>query len=161
YPSARRFARVAESRYRESGDDRRLAQTLVLEGDISRAEGDLDAARANLRAALSSFSILEDSTSSARTLSALADICLSEGDYSAAEDFQMQALRQHPADVDALIGLGYAQWYLGSPADAETAFTQALSTNPQAARALAGRGQVRAEMREYALALADLDAALA
>lgn len=160
YPSARRFAQVAASRYRESGDDRRLAQTLVLEGDISRAEGDLDAARENLRAALSSFSILQDSNSTARTLSALAEISLSTGDYMAAEDFQMQALREHPASVEALIGLGYAQWYSGSPADAEITFNQALNWDPQAARALAGRGQVRAEMREYVVALADLDSAL-
>lgn len=160
YPMARRFAEAAASRYRESGDGRRLAQTLVLEGDISRAEGDLDAARENLRAALSSFSILEDRNSTARTLSALADVCLSAGDYSAAEDFQQQALRWYPADVEALIGLGYAQWYLGSPADAEVSFTQALSWNPREARALAGRGQVRAQMQEYETALADLDTAL-
>lgn len=158
---AHQFAQVAESRYRESGDERRLAQTLVLEGDISRAEGDLEAARENLRAALSRFSILEDSHSTARTLSALADVCLSAGDYSAAEDFQLQALSRHPSNVDALIGLGFVQWYSGSPADAEVTFTQALSWDRRAARALAGRGQVRMQMGEYYGARADLDAALA
>jgi len=65
-----------------------------------------------------------------------------------------------PADVQALIGLGYALWYDGSPADAEVTFAQALTWNAESAAALGGRGQVRAELREYSDALADLDAAL-
>jgi tetratricopeptide (TPR) repeat protein len=45
--------------------------------------------------------------------------------------------------------------------NAEATFTQALRWDAAAARAFGGRGQVRAEMREYATALADLDPALA
>ncbi len=156
-----RFAQEAESRYRESGDSRRLAQTLVLEGDISRAEGDLNAARENLNAALANFSILGDPNARAETLSALADVCITVGDYDAAEDFGLQALVLQPSSSDALLGLGYAQWYQGSPADAETTFSNILTWNPHHARALAARGQVRNDMGQYNAALADLDLALA
>jgi tetratricopeptide (TPR) repeat protein len=160
YASAHRFAQVAASRYRSTGDDRRLAHTLVLEGDIARSEGDFPTAQESLRAALSTFDILQDRYSTVRTLSALADLCASNGDYATAEEFQRQAVSRLPTDVDALIGLGYAQWYGGAPADAETTFTQALGWNLRAGRALAGRGQVRVEMREYETGLKDLNNAL-
>jgi len=161
YPNAHRLAQVAASRYESEGDERRLAQTLVLEGDIARAEGDLDTARESLREALSRFDILEDRNSTVRTLSALADVYVSAGDYSTAEDLQRQAVSRLPTDVEALIGLGYAQWYGGSAADAEATFTQVLSWNAGVGRALGARGQVRNELREYQSALVDLDQALA
>ncbi len=161
YPSARRFAQAAESRYRDSGDSRRLAQTLVLSGDISRAEGDLNGARESLRKALRSFAVLDDSVATTRTLSALADVSMSAGDYAAAEDLQGQALQKRPSDVEARIGLGYAQWYQGSSADAEATFNGAIESQPDSGRALAARGQVRVQLREYEAALEDLDLALA
>ncbi len=160
YASAHRFAQVAASQYRSTGDERRLAHTLVLEGDIARSEGDFLTAQENLRAALSTFDILQDRYSTVRTLSALADLSASTGDFAAAEELQRQAVSRLPTDVQALIGLGYAQWYGGAPADAEATFTQALSWNIRASRALAGRGQVRVEMRDYQAGLRDLDNAL-
>ena len=161
YPSAHRYAQVAADRYRESGDERRLAHALVLAGDISRAEGDFGAAEENLEAALSRFTMLEDRNFTVRTLSALGDIRFSLGDYTTAAEFQREAVERLPTDIDALIGLGYAQWYGGLTADSEATFTQALRGGAKAARAFGGRGQVRAEMREYGDALADLDDALA
>jgi len=161
FRSAHRFAGAAAVGYRAAGDTRRLAYTLVLQGDIARTEGDLGTAEESLQAALSAFTVLQDRNSTARTLSALADVRFSAGDYLTAAQFQREAVSQLPTDVDALIGLGYAQWYGGSPADAEATFTQALGWDAAAARAFGGRGQVLAEMREYATALADLDPAIA
>ncbi len=160
FSSARRFAHAALVGYQESGDIRRLAYALALKGTIARAEGSLLDAEEDFRAALSMFVTLADRHSTVRTLSALADIRFLAADYLAAAEFQREAVAQLPTAVDALIGLGYALWYGGSPADAEATFSQALAKNAMAARALAGRGQVRAEMREYAVALADLDHAL-
>jgi len=161
FPSAHRFARAAAANYRQAGDSRRMAYALVLEGDIARSEGDLNAAQQNLQAALSEFAILEDRNSTVRTLSALANVYFLDGDYQTAADFDRQAVERLPTDVQALIGLGYALWYGGSTADADATFTQALSWDGSSASALAGRGQVRAEMREHAAALADLDSAFA
>jgi tetratricopeptide (TPR) repeat protein len=158
--SARRFAHAALVSYQESGDMRRLAYALILKGTIARAEGNLSEAEEDFRAALSRFVTLDDRHSTVRTLSALADIRFLASDYLAAAEFQREAVAQLPTAVDALIGLGYALWYGGSPADAEATFSQALARNAMAVRALAGRGQVRSEMREYAVALADLDQAL-
>ena len=57
------------------------------------------------------------------------------------------AVDKLPTDTDALIGLGYALWYGGFPADADATFSQAIIWDGSAVRAYVGRGQVRAEMR--------------
>jgi tetratricopeptide (TPR) repeat protein len=158
--SAQRYAKKAAERYRSTGDERRLAHTLMLRGDIARADGDIDSAKENFNAALNRFTALEDRNLTARTLSALADIQILTGDYPSAVVLQELAVQQLPTDTDALIGLGYAQWYSGYPADADATFSQAITWDPGAARAYVGRGQVRAEMREYAAALADVGRAL-
>jgi tetratricopeptide (TPR) repeat protein len=132
----------------------------MLRGDIARARGDLGYAEENFQEALSRFSVLQDRNHTARTLSALGAIRALEGDYHRAEEFQRLAVDTLPTDVGALTGLGYAQWYGGSPANAEASFTQALAWDAGAALAISGRGQVRAEMREYGAALVDLDQAL-
>jgi tetratricopeptide (TPR) repeat protein len=160
FPSAHRFAQAAAADYREAGDTRRLAHALVLQGDIARTEGDLVAAERSLHAALSTFTVLQDHNSEVRTLSALANVHFTAGEYDKAAGFQREAVDLRPADAEALLGLGYALWYGGSAADAEATFTLALRSDPRSASAAAGRGQVRAEMREYATALSDLDQAL-
>jgi tetratricopeptide (TPR) repeat protein len=160
FASAHRFAQRAVDAYRELGDNRRLAYALVLQGDIARIGGDLASAEENLQAALSTFASIDDSNLTARALSALADVHFSGGDYQRAAEFQREAIDRRPTDVQALVGLGYALWYGGSPADAEVTFAQALTWDAESASALGGRGQVRAEMREYDDALADLDIAL-
>lgn len=160
YTSAHRFVRQVVEAYRNSSDYRRLAYALVLKGDISLSEGDLRSAEESFQEALSTFSAFDDSNLTARILSALANVHFSAGDYGAAADYQRQAIGMRPTDVHALIGLGYALWYEGSPADAEITFAQALTWNAESAAALGGRGQVRAELREYADALVDLDAAI-
>ena len=160
FPSARRFAQAAAADYLEAGDTRRLAHALVLQGDIARTEGDFTAAERSLQAALSTFTVLQDRNSAVRTLSALANVHFTAGDYAKAADFQREAVGRLPADAEALLGLGYALWYGGSPADAEATFTLALRSDAGSASGYGGRGQVLAEMREYAAALADLDRAL-
>jgi tetratricopeptide (TPR) repeat protein len=160
FPSAHRFAEAAAFSYRESGNTRRLGYALVLQADVARAEGDLHAAEEHLHVALSLFAVLEDRNLTARTLSALADVRFLAGDYQEAAQYQRDAVDNLATDVDALVGLGYAQWYGGSPADAEATFSQAITWDAKAARAFGGRGQVLAEMNEYATALTNLDPAL-
>jgi tetratricopeptide (TPR) repeat protein len=158
--TAQSLADLVAERYRQSGDERQLAHALILLGDIAMARGDLDSAEENFQAALSRFSVLEDRNLTARMLSVLGEIRAVEGDYRRAEQFQQLAVDYVPTDVQALTGLGYAQWYGGSPANAEATFTQALDWDAGAVLAICGRGQVRAELREYGSALADLDEAL-
>lgn len=157
---AHRLAGLAAARYRNSGDEREYAHALMLRGNIACAQRDLSSAERDFRTALLRFTVLQDRNLIARTLSALAEVQFLAGDYKSASKFQQLAVAQLPTDVDALIGLGYAQWYAGSPADAEASFTQALTWDIHAARAFAGRGQVRAEMQDYAPALTDIDRAL-
>jgi tetratricopeptide (TPR) repeat protein len=78
-----------------------------------------------------------------------------------ANDFlARQAVDRMPGDVVALTGLAYAQWRGGSPADAEATFDQALKWDSETPLALAGRGQIRADLGRYEWALDDLDRAL-
>jgi tetratricopeptide (TPR) repeat protein len=146
--------------YRNPEDKRRLAHIVELQGEVARAQGDLSAAKQSFHSALYEFSVLEDIASQVRLLSALGDMYCSRGDYAKAVQYYQEAIQRLPADVDALTGLAYAQWYWGSPADAEATFTRALGWNRDKGRALVGRGQVRVELHEYPAALADLDRAI-
>ncbi|MFD0684434.1 tetratricopeptide repeat protein [Actinomadura fibrosa] len=143
-----------------SADQRRRASELMAEGERARDEGERAGAERSFRAALSLFVQLEDTHAAASALAALADLSMAEGRLGSATDLWRQAVARAPGDVEALTGLGYAQWLSGSPADAEATLEQALTRNRSAARALAGRGQVRAELGSYDAALADLDRAL-
>ncbi|MFI6292022.1 tetratricopeptide repeat protein [Nonomuraea sp. NPDC050790] len=165
FTGARRLASVAATRYQMAGDTRRQAQAMALHGEIALVEGDLSAARESFRRALNGFESLADRVSTARSLSALANVVATSGDHRAAADLYRQAVEVNRTDVEARTGLGFALWRLGSPADAEAEFTQALAARPggepaATARALSGRGQVRVDLRLYGKALDDLERAL-
>jgi tetratricopeptide (TPR) repeat protein len=139
---------------------RSLARAQTTRGDAAKAAGDIDEAERHFRSALSAYIELEDRFSSAQMLSELADLRFQSGDYASAVDLNRQAAERMPGSVPALTGLGYALWFAGSPADAEATFTQALYSDPYAPFALAGRGQVRADLGRFTEALFDLDLAL-
>jgi tetratricopeptide (TPR) repeat protein len=160
FASAQTFAEKAVENYKVDADTRRMGYALTMQAEIARAKGDLAAAEEYLQRALSIFMLLEDRDLVARSLSALADVRFANGDYPTAEQLQRDAVEQLPTYVDAIIGLGYAQWYEGSPADAAATFDQALGWDARAARAAGLRGQVLAEMEEYDAALTNLDSAL-
>lgn len=160
FAGAHRLIAIAVNEYRDSGDTRGLGHALELQGEIARVEGDLSAAKRSFSDALDEFSALEDAAAEVRLLSALGDVYGALGHYRKAVQFHQQASQRLPADVDALTGLGYAQWHWGSAADAEATFTRALGWNRDKGQALAGRGQVRVELRAYPAALADLDRAI-
>jgi tetratricopeptide (TPR) repeat protein len=161
FDTASRFADHVIEGYRESGESLRLGQALTQRASIARTAGNLLAAEGFLQDALSQFSQLADRDLTARTLAAIAQIHFDRHDYRAARDFNRNAVEELPSYIDAIIGLGYAQWCAGSPTDAEATFTLALGRGSGSARASGGRGQVLAEMREYGAALVDLDPALA
>jgi tetratricopeptide (TPR) repeat protein len=143
-----------------SAQERRRALALAAEGDRARGAGDRAGAERSFREALSLFALLEDPPAAARMLADLADLHLMAGDYAGATALRRQAIERHPYDVEALTGLGYAQWLGGSPADAEVTLSQALKWDRCAVRALALRGQIRADLGDYRGALQDLDDAL-
>jgi len=111
----------------------------------------------SLRAARSLYIMLDDGYWAARALASLAEILLSQGDYQQAAELSNQAADGIPGDTEALTTLAYAQWQAGSPADAEMTFSLVLHWDADTADALAGRGQVRADLGSYSLALDDLD----
>jgi tetratricopeptide (TPR) repeat protein len=150
----------AADQYHELGSIRRFADARELQGDIARAAGDLAGAERHFRAALNTFFLLEDRYGAARMLSTLADLHFAEGDYAEAVDLNRQAVERMPGDASALTGLAYAEWYAGSPADGEAIFDQVLRWDPTTVLALAGRGQIRADLGRYEQALEDLDQAL-
>lgn len=124
------------------------------------SQGDLPGAASRLREALSLFVMLDDGYSTGRALADLADVLLAQGDNLAAAELSGQAVDRIPGDTQALTTLGYAEWRAGSPSDAEVTFSRALHWAPDATGALAGRGQVRAELGNFADALDDLDRVL-
>jgi tetratricopeptide (TPR) repeat protein len=143
-----------------AGDWRGLAGARRRQGEIAWAAGSLEEAEAYLRAAMSLYVMLDDGHGAALMLISLARIRLALGDYLAAVDLSRQAAERVPGDTEALTILANAEWAAGSPADAEVTFSQVLRWDAEAAQALAGRGQVRADRGGYALALDDLDRAL-
>jgi tetratricopeptide (TPR) repeat protein len=80
-PTARRLAALAVSWYRNSGDERRLAHALMLQGNIAYAQGDLSSAENKFQAALARFTLLQDRNRTAEALSALGEIRGRMGDY--------------------------------------------------------------------------------
>lgn len=146
--------RAAIADWRGAADARRR------EAAAAEAAGDLAAADDHLRAALSLYVVLDDTFSAGRTLADLAEVRLDLGDFSGAAGLAWQAADRIPGDVQALTVLGYAEWQAGSPADAEATFSQALHWDSDAAAALAGRGQARADLGSYQAALDDLNRAL-
>lgn len=158
--AAQRHIEKAAAEYREAGNRRRLANAGVLQGEIARAAGDLVNAKRHFRAALMTFLLLDDRYSAARLLSTIAELYFIEGDYAEASELNRQAAERMPGDVGALTGLAYAQWYAGWPADAEATFDEVLRWDHNAALALAGRGQIRADLDKFGHALDDLDRAL-
>ncbi len=160
FVGAQRLIATAVRHYRDSNDARGVVYALELQGEIGRVGGDLSLARQSFQDALHESSVIGDAAAEVRLLSALGDIYAEFGDYVKAVQLHQQASQRLPADVDALTGLGYAQWYCGSPADAEATFTRALSWDRDKGQALAGRGQARVELREFPAALADLDRAM-
>lgn len=160
FTAAHRFAEKASEYYRETADLRRLGYALTLQASIANAEDDHESAKGYLQDALSKFAILEDRELVARTLSALADVSFADGDFNNAGELYSAAVDQLPTYVDAMIGLGFAEWYAGSPADAEATFALAQGQNLSHGRAAGGRGQALAELSEYDRALVNLDTAL-
>ncbi|MGO9778488.1 MAG: tetratricopeptide repeat protein [Streptosporangiaceae bacterium] len=151
--------RVADE-HEAAGDWRGLADARRRQADIARSAGDLDHAGEYLRAAWSLYVMLNDGYWATRALTSLAEIRLSMGDSVAAAELSGQAVERMPGDTAALTVLAYAEWQAGSLADAEVTFTQVLHWDADMPSALAGRGQVRADMGSYSLALDDLDRAL-
>jgi tetratricopeptide (TPR) repeat protein len=160
FSAAHSFAEKVAEYYRGTSDLRRLGYALALQASIANAEDDYQRAEAYLQDALSKFTILEDRKLMTHTLSALADVSFADGSYNKAGELYRAAVGQLPTYVDAMIGLGFAEWYSGSPADAEATFALAQGQNASSSRAAGGRGQVLAELSEYDRALKNLDNAL-
>jgi tetratricopeptide (TPR) repeat protein len=156
-PDLERLARD----YAAAGDWAGVAQIRDQQAKAALQEGDLRQAASQLREALSLFVMVDDGYSAGRALADLAEVRLAQGDYLAAAELSGEAADRIPGDVRALTTLGYAEWQAGSPSDAEVTFSRALHWNADAPRALAGRGQVRAELGNFADALDDLDRVLA
>lgn len=152
-------ARAADE-HRAASDWRGLASARLRQANAARETGDLAGAEEHARAALSLYIMIEDGYSAARTLTSLAEIRYLMGDYTGAIDLNGQAAERLPGDTAALTGLAYAEWRAGSAADAEVTFSRVLHWDSDNVPALSGRGQVRADLGNYASALDDLDQAL-
>ncbi|MEV0590793.1 tetratricopeptide repeat protein [Nonomuraea cavernae] len=161
FATARFHATSIAEKSRGRGLQRRFGGAYRLLGRIAQADGDVESAERAFRTALLTYTLLEDGCAAAHVLAEMAQTRLGAGHFGAATDLSRQAVQRAPSDVRALTVLGYAQWLSGSPADGASAFEQALHVNRDAAPALAGRGQIRADLGDHHGALADLGRALA
>lgn len=80
--------------------------------------------------------------------------------YSLASEFFQIYASRHPEEMVAAESLACSLWYGGNLQEAAFTYTRILTMEPNRLWALSGRGQVYVELREYELALTDLNLAL-
>lgn len=80
--------------------------------------------------------------------------------YREAAEFFSAYINKYPGDIRAYSLRASSFWYMGELQEAIEGYSKALELDPQNILARSGRGQVRAESREFGPALEDLDFAI-
>jgi Flp pilus assembly protein TadD len=91
---------------------------------------------------------------SAAILNNRAILRIRQDNRAAAKTDLTEAIRIHPADIDARMTLGYLAWLEGDLAAAESAYTDALATNPMPLAAF-NRGIIRRQRGDIVGAMRD------
>ncbi|GAB1821229.1 tetratricopeptide repeat protein [Herbidospora sp. RD11066] len=135
------------------------AEALSLLGNLALYQDDSETALSRFRQAAMVFERLQVPTAVARLLSAVARILIKARDFGSAITELQSAMARHPSQPSLKRDLAEAFWADGQLNSAIALFTSVIAVSPGDAAALAGRGQLRAEKRDYRSALDDLDRA--
>lgn len=137
-------------------DMRTLAEAESILGNIAFQRDQLDEAELHYQRAAEYFEMLQDQASVGRLLAAVGRIMLARGSYPEAVDKLEGAVRRLQGDLTMQVELARALWSSGDPKAAAAVFGSVLTIAPDAAEALAGRGQIRIELDDPNSALDDL-----
>jgi tetratricopeptide (TPR) repeat protein len=122
--------------------------------------GKYDEARALLLQVIAARDSIADPSTIAYILDALDTTWLLPEQYEDGIAFFSEYINRYPGDPEAYSGRASCLWYSGRLRDAISDYSRALELKPNHILSLSGRGQVSAEVAEYAKAMEDLDAAL-
>lgn len=137
-------------------DMRTRAKAESLLGNIAFQRDHLDAAEKHYRQAAEYYELLQDQASVGRLLAAIGQLSLARGSYPDAVDQLQAAVARLHGDLTTQVELARALWSAGQPQAAAAVLGSVLTIAPDAAEALAGRGQIRLELNDLTSALEDL-----
>lgn len=135
------------------------AEALSLLGNLALYQDDSETALSRFRQAAMAFERLQVPTAVARLLSAVAGILIKARDFGSAITELQSAMTRHPGQPSLKRDLAEAFWADGQLNSAIALYTSVIALSPGDALALAGRGQLSVEKRDYRSALDDLNRA--
>jgi tetratricopeptide (TPR) repeat protein len=125
-------------------------------GNIAFKREQLEDAENHYRRAAEHFEMLGDHASVGWLLAAIGRLSLVQGSYSDAVDQLQGAVTRLQGDLTTQVELAQALWSSGQPRAAAAVLGSVLTVAPDAAEALAGRGQIRLELNDPTSAMEDL-----
>lgn len=137
-------------------DMRTQAEAESFLGNIAFRRDQLYEAERHYRRAAEYFETLQDQASVGQLLAAIGRILLARGSYPDAVDQLQSAVQRLQGDLTMQVELARALWSSGQPQAAAAIFGSVLTIAPDAAEALAGRGQIRIELDDPISAFDDL-----
>jgi tetratricopeptide (TPR) repeat protein len=139
------------------GEDLRIqADAHSLLGNIAFEQDHLNTAEERYRRAAELSEQLRDQLAVGRLLGAIGRMQAKQGRYVAALEDLHSAVTRMPGDLTMQTELAKALWHAGQMQAAAAMFGTVLTVQPGFAEALAGRGQIRAEIGDASFALDDL-----
>ncbi|ADP84995.1 nSTAND1 domain-containing NTPase [Pseudofrankia inefficax] len=139
------------------GDLRAQAEGESFLGDLAFQTEKYEEAARRYRRGAELYELMQDSTAVGMLLAAVGQVLLREGRHDEAVVDLEGAVARLQGDRTLRTELADALWQAGQLRSAEGVYASVLSYAPDAVEALAGRGEVRVELGEFAAALEDLD----
>jgi hypothetical protein len=139
------------------GDPRTQAEGESFLGNLAFQDDQYAEAETRYRRAAELFELVQDSTAVGMLLAAIGQVLVREGRHAEAVSDLQGAVARLQGDRTLRVKLAHALWQAGQLRGAEGVYGGVLSYAPDAAEALAGRGELRTELGEFGRALEDLD----
>jgi tetratricopeptide (TPR) repeat protein len=151
-------AKYAEevSRVAGGGDIRVQADAESFLGNLAAQQGDATAAERHYRRSSVLFETIQDHSAVGRLLAAIGRLLFGQRRYAEAVEEWQGAVTRLPGDLAVQIDLARALSYSGQPRAAIAVYSTVLAIAPEFAGALAGRGQLLADLTDPGPALTDL-----
>ncbi|GAA4573696.1 nSTAND1 domain-containing NTPase [Planotetraspora kaengkrachanensis] len=155
-------AKHAEEALRHIGTDTRLQGEIEsFLGNIYDLAGNARESISHYRSAVQLFASLRGTDGAiAALLTAIARLCMRQGDLATALSELRAAVRQNPADLGVQTTLAWALWHSGRANAALDVLGNALNLEGNTAEALRARGEMYADLGEAGKAIQDLERVL-